>query len=159
MYSDYRRRGGISICKPKKALLATHCYTQRQLEETLRSFFLTPTRGRTIIITQFFSQKSLGPSPSGCDKSDGLAGVDRRVLFSATTEKDFDVAGSKSCYVWCSVNSKVLDDPLKIFFLKQSLAGSDSDPSRCVCGYAVVLCCNGVKILNRFGEIGDNMQW
>ncbi len=75
------------------------------------------------------------------------------------SEKDFDVAGSKSCDVWCSVSSEVLDDPLEIFFLKQSLVGSDYNPSWCGHGYAVILCCNGVKILNHFGELGGNMQW
>ncbi len=68
----------------------------------------------------------------------------RRVLFSAASEKDFDVAGSKSFDVWCSVSSEVLDDPLKIFFPKQSLVGSNSDLSWCGRGYAVFLCCNGV---------------
>ena len=61
--------------------------------------------------------------------------------------------------MWLSVNSEVLSDPLEIFFLNQFLFGYYSDPSWCGRGYAVSLCYNGVKILNHFGELGDNMQW
>ena len=83
----------------------------------------------------------------------------RGVLFSATSEEDFDVAGSKSCDVRCSVNSEVLFDLLEILVLKQSLVGSDSDPCWCGCGNAMRLFCSGMKTLNHSGELGGDMQW
>ncbi len=82
-------------------------------------------------------------------------------MFSAASEKDFDVAGLKSRDVWCSVNSEVLNDPFEIFFLKQSFVGSNSDPSRCRHGYAVLLCCNGNEAPESIvlKNSGGNMQW